>query len=253
MAAMPRKYRLPLASTYSASGLLPAGISSVPHPKSWDPTSHIQSGNSAHRPPSPCSLLCPAFPVQSQLPLRFTHRVHHTSSPWGGGGSRGAEVCSSSQSSRGQEAKWGRLVATRLTGPSSSTPPSAGCLTSLTYFPFPFREHVQQSQEHGKVSVIAPPHLIAIPPSLNASPRLPLWQHLLTSLRQEASPGCMAPSCFQGLSFGVESGGREASMSESRAAGPGLLFRAKTSGGRSGSCILWLFLVTDCSSASFSF
>lgn len=38
-------------------------------------------------------------------------------------------------------------------------------LPSLTYFPFPFREHVQQSQEHGKVSVGAVPHLIAIPPS----------------------------------------------------------------------------------------
>lgn len=44
-----------------------------------------------------------------------------------------------------------------------------GSLTSLTYFPFPFREHVQQSQERGKVSVVAVPHLIAIPPSLNAS------------------------------------------------------------------------------------
>lgn len=66
-------------------------------------------------------------------------------------------------------------------GPVPRPPPPPGCLTSLTYFPFPFREHVQQSQEHGKVSVIALPHLIAIPSSLNASPRLPLWQHLLTS------------------------------------------------------------------------
>lgn len=75
-----------------------------------------------------------------------------------------------------------------------------GFLTSLTYFSFPFREHVQQqSQEHGKVSVVAFPHVIAIPPSLNTSPRLPLWQHLLTFLWQQASPGYLAPLCFQGL------------------------------------------------------
>lgn len=76
-------------------------------------------------------------------------------------------------------------------------PDPRGSLTALTHFPFPFRERVQQQrQEHGKVSVVTMPPLIAVPPSKNTSPRLPLWRHLLTFLRQEASPGCITPSGF---------------------------------------------------------
>lgn len=86
-------------------------------------------------------------------------------------------------------------------GPVPRTPHSS--LTSLTYFPFSFKEHIQkQSQEHRKVSVVAFPQLIAIPPSINTSPRLPLRQHLLTFLGQEASPASVAPSRFQGSSLG---------------------------------------------------
>lgn len=103
-----------------------------------------------------------------------------------------------------------------------------GSPTPLTYFPFPFRERVPQSQEHGKVSVGAVPHLIAVPPFLNASLRLPLWQHLLTFLRQEARPGRAVPSCFRGLGFGEDSGRGGVSVSTSRAARLGLLLRAKT-------------------------
>lgn len=89
------------------------------------------------------------------------------------------------------------------------------------------------------------PHLIAIPPFLNASLRLPLWQHLLAFLRQEARPGCVIPACYQGLGFGEDSGRRGVTLSESGAAGPGLLLRAKTPGGPAGSCILWLFLAIN--------
>lgn len=82
-------------------------------------------------------------------------------------------------------------------------PPPHSSLTSLTYFPSSFKEHIQEeSQEHRKVSEVAFPCLIAVPPSINTSPRLPPRQHLLTSLRQEARPACVAPSCFQGSSLG---------------------------------------------------
>lgn len=124
-------------------------------------------------------------------------------------------------------------------------PDPPGSLTSLTYFPFPFREHVQPSQEHGEVSVVPVLHLIAIPPFLNASPRLPLCQHLLAFLRQEARPGCMIRSCFQGLGAGEDSGRRGATLSGSRAAGLGLLLTAKTPGGPANSRVLWPFLAVD--------
>lgn len=131
------------------------------------------------------ALLC--IPFTKSGPLRFTHRAHHT-------GSMVLRSAPAQGPAVGRKLKWGR----KLKQSSSSDlraqfldPPSS--LTSLTYFSFPFREHVQQSQEHGKVSARALPHLIAIPPSLNDSPRLPLWQHLLTFLQQEASPGCGQP------------------------------------------------------------
>lgn len=68
--------------------------------------------------------------------------------------------------SRQEEAKWGRLTATQLSG-LVPRPPWLPHIPNL--FSLPFREHVQQSQERGKVSIVAVPHLIAIPPSLNAS------------------------------------------------------------------------------------
>jgi hypothetical protein len=115
-----------------------------------------------------------------------------------------------------------------------------GSLTSLTYFPFPFREHVQEwSQEHGKVSVAAFPHLIAIPPSINIFPRLPLRQHLLTFLWQEVSPACVAPSCLQDM--GLRSLGQVKLHPNTSADLPGFS-RARTSCRCFGSRVLWLFL-----------
>lgn len=119
--------------------------------------------------PSPCLLFAlPCIPFTKSGPLRFTHRAHHA-------GSMVLRSAPAQGPAVGRKLKWGR----KLKQSSSSDlraqfldPP--GSLTSLTYFSFPFREHVQQSQEHGKVSARALPHLIAIPPSLNASPRLPL-------------------------------------------------------------------------------
>ena len=131
-----------------------------------------------------CSALHSLHKVRA---LEFMHRAHHT-------GSMVLRSAPAQGPAVGRKLKWGRKL---KQGSSSDLraqfldPPSS--LTSLTYFSFPFREHVQQSQEHGKVSARALPHLIAIPPSLNDSPRLPLWQHLLTFLQQEASPGCVQP------------------------------------------------------------
>lgn len=153
--------------------------------------------------PQPLLALCSA--LHSLHKVRALE-IHAQSSPCK---EHGAQVCSSSGSSRGQKAKVGQTSSSSAHRAQFLDPPSS--LTSLTYFSFPFREHVQQSQEHGKVSAGALPHLIAIPPSLNAPPRLPLWQHLLTFLRQEASPGCVQPRPVA-----------RARASERRAAGEGV-------------------------------
>ena len=234
------------------ASLLPAQISSVPHPMSSVRTLHVTaSQGSSSRPAwrggvhAPALVLCSILhSLQSQLPLRF-----HAQSSQGGGGSHGvgsAPAQGPADGGKQSGAGW-----QPLSSPGQVPQPPPGPLTSLTYFPFPFRERVQQSQEHGKVSMIAFPHLIAIPPSLNASPRLPLWQHLLTFLQQEASPGCVAPSGFQGLGLGERWERDLHEPVQGCWAGPSP--RTRTSCARSGSGILWLFLGIDQSSASFSF
>lgn len=99
-----------------------------------------------------CSWLCPAFPPQNQLPLRCTRGACQSSRPRGGRGSHcvGSVLAQGPANSRKQSGADSQQLASPgpLPRPSSS-------LASLTYFPFPFRERVQQSQERGKVSVVA--------------------------------------------------------------------------------------------------
>lgn len=89
--------------------------------------------------------------------------------------------------------------------------------------------------------MVAFPQLIAIPPSINTSPRLPLRQHLLTFLGQEASPASVAPLTFPGLKPWI-SGDSEAHPSPSaKLLGPGFSSRARTPCRSLGSCLSWLF------------
>ena len=156
MPAVPRKCKLPFSEHLLCISLLPTFFAFVPHRPGREVlvTPRVAQLHLVPRPGASVALAlhCPAFPPQSQLPLRCTHRTHRSSCPWGGRGSRPVKVGSAQGPAHSR--KQSGADSQRLGSPGPLPRPSSS-LASLTYFPFPFRERVQQSQERGKVSVVA--------------------------------------------------------------------------------------------------
>lgn len=197
--------------------------------------------------PQPLLALCSA--LHSLHKVRALE-IHAQSSPCK---EHGAQVCSSSGSSRGQKAKVGQTSSiAQLTGPSSSTPPQLPHILNLFFLSIqgtcPAESRTRKGQCKSSSSFNCHPSL---PKRFPTTPSVAASAHF--SAAGSKSRLCTASSCCQGPSFREEGSGRGTSVSKSRAAGPGLLCRAKTPRGHSGSCSLWLFLGIDGSSASFSF
>lgn len=196
--------------------------------------------------PSPCLLFAlPCIPCTKSGPLRFTHRAHHAKSMvLRSAPAQGPAV--------GRKLKWGRRAVAQLTGPSSSTPPQLPHILNLFFLSIqgtcPAESRTRKGQCKSSSSFNCHPSL---PKRFPTTPSVAASAHF--SAAGSKSRLCTASSCCQGPSFREEGSGRGTSVSKSRAAGPGLLCRAKTPHGHSGSCSLWLFLDIDGSSASFSF